>query len=76
MCDMLRLSRLFAHYADHMRILMQAAAPARAFVCQNFTCRAPTSDPAALRLLLQEAPAAVEGPRKPAFTKVSSLKLT
>ena len=56
-------------------VLYQAAAPARAFVCQNFTCRAPTSDPAALRQLLQEPPAAVEGPRKPAFTEVSSINL-
>ena len=61
--------------ADKM-ICVQAAAPARAFVCQNFTCRAPTSDPAALRQLLQQPPAAVEGPRKPAFTEVSSINLT
>lgn len=53
----------------------EASAPARAFVCQNFTCRAPTSDPAALKRLLQEPPAAVAGPRKPAFTEVSSINL-
>ena len=29
-------------------------APAAAFVCQNMTCRAPTSDPAKLRQLLAE----------------------
>lgn len=56
-------------------VLLQAGAPARAFVCQNFTCRAPTSDPAALRRLLQEPPAAVAGARKPAFTEVSSINL-
>ena len=61
--------------AVHNLVLSQAAAPARAFVCQNFTCRAPTSDPAALRQLLQEPPAAAEGSRKPAFTEVSSINL-
>lgn len=53
----------------------EATAAARAFVCQNFTCRAPTTDPKALKQLLQEAPAAA-APSKPTWTEVSPISLS
>ena len=45
---------------------MESSDPATAFVCQNFTCKAPTTDPAKVRQLLAE-PRAGRG-AKPTLT--------
>jgi hypothetical protein len=37
---------------------LQPGSPATAFVCQNFTCKAPTTDPQKLKSALAEARAA------------------
>lgn len=41
---------------------LQADSPATAFVCQNFTCKAPTTDPQNLKAALVEARSAPSTP--------------
>lgn len=54
----------------------EAGATARAFVCQNFTCRAPTSDPKALRQLMLEPATGSGSAQKPSWTEISPANLT
>lgn len=44
-----------AQYVLLRGVCMQGDSPATAFVCQNFTCKAPTSDPEKLKAALAEA---------------------
>lgn len=46
---------------------MEAGEPATAFICQNFTCQAPTTDPAKVRELLAKPRV---GTAKPSLTPV------
>lgn len=52
----------------------EAGAAARAFVCQNFTCRAPTTDPQVLSQLMNEPVSTA--PSKTTLTELNPVKLT
>ena len=56
-----------------LTVILQAQAVARAFVCQNFMCKAPTTSPDDLKMLLQE-PVGVQ-PTKPTLSKFDPAQL-